>query len=80
MFTVYCSQAKAEVLLGLGSIEALLGGAGRVEIAYRCSCGERGVWRGGVGCPYGVAAEGGASRLVELPVPAGTAEPEALAG
>ena len=49
MFSVFCSQVQAEVLLGPASIEALVNEVGGVAIAYRCSCGERGVWRPGTG-------------------------------
>ena len=52
MFTVYCTTVAAEVLLGPTNIESLLSaGAGELAMEYRCSCGERGLWRRGKGEP-----------------------------
>ena len=72
MFSAYCSQLQADVLLGPADIEALVSEAGGVAIAYRCPCGARGVWRRGAG-----AHSGGVQTET-----AGTApcEPEARAG
>ena len=51
MFTVFCSVVAGEVLLGPSNIEALLSSGGELAVQYRCSCGERGVWRAGRGEP-----------------------------
>lgn len=51
MFTVYCTVVAAEVLLGPANIESVLGLGGELAMEYRCSCGERGLWRRGKGEP-----------------------------
>ena len=51
MFSVFCSVVAAEVLLDPSHIEGLLSSAGEIAMEYRCSCGERGVWKGGRGEP-----------------------------
>ena len=52
MFSVFCSQVQAEVLLGPANIEALVNEVSGVAIAYRCSCGDWGVWRPGTGARF----------------------------
>lgn len=52
MFSVYCASVAAEVLLGPGNIEAVLSSGGELAMEYRCSCGERGIWRQGKGAPH----------------------------
>ncbi len=52
MFTVFCTAVAAEVLLDPSHIEGLLSSAGELAMEYRCSCGERGLWRSGRGEPY----------------------------
>jgi hypothetical protein len=47
MFSVFCTVVAAEVLLGPSNIEALLSSGGELAMQYRCSCGERGVWKAG---------------------------------
>ena len=49
MFQVSCTTVAAEVLLGPASIESLLSVGGELAMEYRCSCGERGLWRRGKG-------------------------------
>lgn len=51
MFTVFCSVVAAEVLLSPANIEGLLSSGGELAMEYRCSCGERGLWRAGRGEP-----------------------------
>lgn len=51
MFSVFCTVVAAEVLLGPSNIEGVLSSAGELAMEYRCSCGERGVWRAGRGEP-----------------------------
>ncbi len=47
MFSVFCTVVAAEVLLGPSNIEGLLSSGGELAMEYRCSCGERGVWKAG---------------------------------
>ena len=49
MFSVFCTAVAAEVLLGPSHIEAVLSSGGELAMEYRCSCGERGLWRRGKG-------------------------------
>ena len=49
---MFCSVVAGDVLLGPTSIEALLSSGGELVAEYRCSCGERGVWRAGRGEPH----------------------------
>ena len=51
MFTAYCTVVAAEVLLGPTNIESLLSVGGDLAMEYRCSCGERGLWRRNKGQP-----------------------------
>ena len=51
MFTVYCTAVAAEVLLGPTNVETLLSVGGERAMEYRCSGGERGLWRRGTGEP-----------------------------
>jgi hypothetical protein len=52
MFSVYCTAVAAEVLLGPANVETLLSVGGELAMEYRCSCGERGVWKAGRGEPH----------------------------
>jgi len=47
MFSVFCTAVAAEVLLGPTNIEGVLSSGGELAMAYRCSCGERGLWKRG---------------------------------
>ncbi len=44
MFSIDCPCHGTQVLLGLDSIEALLSTSAGIEVYWRCTCGERGVW------------------------------------
>ena len=44
MLIIDCPRHDARVLLGLDSIEALVSTPDGIEVHWRCSCGERGVW------------------------------------
>ncbi len=44
MFSVHCPRHGARVLLGLDSIEALVSTPEGIEVHWRCTCGDRGVW------------------------------------
>lgn len=52
MFSVYCATVASEVLLGPTNIEAVLSSGGELAMEYRCSCGERGIWKRGRGEPH----------------------------
>lgn len=51
MFSVYCTVVAAEVLLGPANVDTLLSVGGELAMEYRCSCGERGLWKDGRGEP-----------------------------
>ncbi len=44
MFSVDCRRHGARVLLGPESIVALVSVADGIEVHWRCTCGEAGVW------------------------------------
>ncbi len=44
MFSVECPCHRARVLLGPESIVALVSGDDGIEVHWRCTCGQMGVW------------------------------------
>ncbi len=48
MFSVDCPRHGARVLLGPESIVALAPVADGIEVHWRCTCGEAGVWLAGI--------------------------------
>jgi hypothetical protein len=44
MLIIDCPRHRARVLLGLDSIETLVSTPQGIEVHWRCTCGERGVW------------------------------------
>ncbi len=57
MFTAFCTAVGGEILLDAGAIESLFAVDGRLAMVYRCSCGERGLWRAGRGEPVPVPVD-----------------------
>ena len=52
MFSVQCPRHNARVLLGPEAVVALLSPPdGGIEVHWRCSCGETGVWSTGARAP-----------------------------
>ena len=47
MFSAFCPRDACTVLLPLSSIEAVHNGPDGIDVHYRCTCGEVGVWRTG---------------------------------
>lgn len=42
MMAVYCNELNTRVLLDLQSVEGICGADGRMNLTYRCICGQRG--------------------------------------
>lgn len=42
MIAVYCDEMNTRVILDLGSVSSVTGEDGRVDLVYRCICGQRG--------------------------------------
>ncbi len=55
MFSIDCPRHRSRVLVGLDSIEALVSTPEGIEVHWRCTCGERGVWVPRV--PAGIGSE-----------------------
>jgi hypothetical protein len=51
MFSVECPGHGSRVLLGLESIETLVSTPDGLEVHWRCTCGEQGVWAPRVSVP-----------------------------
>ena len=48
MFSVFCARHGRPVLLPLSRIVSVHNGPEGIDVHFRCSCGEAGVWRTGV--------------------------------
>ena len=49
MFSIQCPRHQARVLLGLDAITALVPTPEGIEVHWRCTCGQTGVWLTGSG-------------------------------